>query len=851
MAEHAPAGPHRFFATCPRNTEGLLLTELRALGAAGAAETRAGVAFNGPLSLAYRACLWSRVAGRILLRLESFPTESLASLPAGNLDDVYEAVHGLAWEDHLDASGTLAVEVTSTIHQGPLAGLNTHFAEQRIKDAVVDRFRARAGTRPGIDLARPDIRINLHLTPAETVVSLDLSGDGLHRRGYRVAGGEAPLKENLAAAILLRAGWPRVAAAGGTLLDPMCGSGTLLIEGAAMAADIAPGLLRDYWGFLKWRGFESGPWEGLLQEAGERREAGLRRLPAVFGLDLDKRAIGTARGNIRRVGLAGRIVLENRDLAALTAPKGTQPGLVVTNPPYGKRLGETAALTDLYETLGHRLKKSFSGWEAAVFTGNPELSAYLGLRAHRLNVLYNGPLECKLLLFHIGEIAHAPRARSEAAPARTSDVPLPEAAPAPASTAGAAPAPGAAMFANRLRKNLKHLRRWAAREDIHCYRLYDADLPEYAVAVDLYEDWAHVQEYAPPASVDPVRARRRLKEAVALVPEVLGLPPEHVTLKVRRPQRGPAQYQKLRGEGRMLEVREGGLRFLVNLTDYLDTGLFLDHRLTRGLIRALAPGRRFLNLFAYTGSATVYAAAGGAASTTTVDLSPTYLDWARRNLELNGFTGPEHRFVRADCLEWLAREAAARPESPGGAMQAPAAPRRPAPPQQTSLYDLIFLDAPTFSNSKSMSSTLDIQRDHAELIQAAGRLLSPEGILLFSTNSRRFKLDAVVAQEFTVADITKQTIPPDFVRNPRIHTCYRITPGVFERTPVDGARGSGSATAGGSGGSECTSAGESGPFERAVAGPRRADHPAIHKPRCPDRPAATSEACTPGADGAV
>jgi 23S rRNA (guanine2445-N2)-methyltransferase / 23S rRNA (guanine2069-N7)-methyltransferase len=279
--------------------------------------------------------------------------------------------------------------------------------------------------------------------------------------------------------------------------------------------------------------------------------------------------------------------------------------------------------------------------------------------------------------------------------------------------------------------------------------VYDADLPEYAVAVDLYDGWAHVQEYAPPTTVDPVKARRRLREVMAVVPEVLGIPPMHAVLKVRRPQRGTDQYQKLQDQGRFLEVEEGGLRFLVNLTDYLDTGLFLDHRLTRRLIRELAPGRRFLNLFAYTGTATVYAAAGGAASTTTVDLSTTYLDWARRNLDLNGFTGPEHGFVRVDCLEWL--------EGGGNA------------------YDLIFLDPPTFSNSKSMDGTLDVQRDHAGLIRAAMRRLAPAGVLIFSTNFRRFRLDQAVAEEFQVTDITRQTIPPDFARNPRIHSCFRIT----------------------------------------------------------------------------
>ena len=467
-----------------------------------------------------------------------------------------------------------------------------------------------------------------------------------------------------------------------------------------------------------------------------------------MGFDLDNKAVGTARANARRAGLAGRVVLEQRGLAGLTgvvrpagqgrpAPAGI-PGLLVANPPYGKRLGDALELVETYETLGQKLKEHFSGWEAAIFTGNPDLGAHLGLRAHRVNVLYNGPLECKLLLFHIGD----PRGDGRTA--------------GPHAGAGEPLGEGAQMFANRLRKNLKHLRSWAARENIQCYRIYDADLPEYAVAVDLYGDRAHVQEYAPPGTVDPVRARRRLKEAVAAVPGVLGIPPSQVVVKIRRPQRGPDQYQKLGEEGRLIEVHESDLRFLVNLTDYLDTGLFLDHRITRSLIREMASGRRFLNLFAYTGSASVYAAAGGATATTTIDLSPTYLDWARRNMALNGFAGSEHSYVRADCVEWLA-EAATRRVS--GA---------------TGDYGLIFLDAPTFSNSKSMSDSLDIQRDHAALIQPAVRLLSPGGVLLFSTNSRRFKLDPELSEQFAVTDISAQTIPPDFARNPRIHRCYLI-----------------------------------------------------------------------------
>lgn len=693
------------------------------MGADAASETRAGVAFSGPMALAYRACLWSRVASRVLLKIASFP-------PFGP-DALYESLRGLPWEDHLDVTGTLAVEATSTISQGPLVNLNTHFVEQRVKDAVVDRFRDRFGDRPGVDLFRPSVRLSVHLAADQTVVSLDLSGDGLHKRGYRLQAREAPLRENLAAAILLRAGWPRVSAVGGALLDPMCGSGTLLIEGALMAADVAPGLLRDYYGFLAWKGFDRQAWKSLVEEAEHRRDEGLQSLPPIVGYDLDPRAIGTARANVRRAGLAGRVILECRDLQVLTWPAGsTKSGLVVVNPPYGKRLGDTNDLIPTYETLGARLRESFAGWEAAIFTGNPDLGAHLGLRAHRVNSLFNGPLPCKLLLFHIG----SPDGRASEAENSGADT-------------------GAQMLANRVRKNLKRLRAWTKREEVSCFRCYDADLPEYALAVDLYDGWAHVQEYAPPATVDPVRARRRLKAALAVLPDALDIPAEHVVLKVRKPQRGTSQYQKLGEGGRFLQVSEGGLRFLVNLTDYLDTGLFLDQRLTRQLIRDSSVGKRFLNLFGHTGTATVYAAAGGAASTTTVDLSATYLDWAQRNMELNGLTGTAHSFVRADCRSWLAGQA-----------------------HLDNTYDLIFLDAPTFSNSKGMDGTLDIQRDHAELLRSAARTLSPVGTLLFSTNFRRFRLDPSLSEEFRVVDITGQTLPPDFARNPRIHRCFQISP---------------------------------------------------------------------------
>lgn len=707
------------FATCPKGMDDLLAAELQALGAEDPACRGTGVAFHGECSLAYRVCLWSRVAGRVLLPLARFP--------AADDQALYQAVSELPWEEHLAPEGSLAVDF-STSESGIR---HSRYGAQRVKDAVVDRFRARCGRRPSVDLQRPDLRINVHLHRDQADLSLDLGGGSLHRRGYRRAGGAAPLKENLAAAILLRAGWPAIAAGGGSLVDPLCGSGTLSIEAALMAADIAPGLLRSHHGASGWLQHDPALWQALMQEAEDRRREGLERLPLIAGFDADPKAVAIARDNAGRAGLADRLRFECRSLEELAPPAGAVPGLVVANPPYGERLGDVHALAPLYETLGQRLKAHFPGWRAAVFTANPDLAACLGLRAHRRHSLYNGPLPCRLLHYSLTEKPPdpAPRERSS----------------------------GAGMFANRLEKNLRSLGRWVRREGIDCYRLYDADMPEYALAVDCYrtvagETWVHAQEYQAPASVAPADARRRLAEARAVLPQVLGIPPERVVLKLRRRQKGSDQYRRLAERGRFLEVREGPCRLLVNLEDYLDTGLFLDHRLTRALVAELAAGRRLLNLFAYTASASVHAALGGALETLSVDLSNTYLDWAQRNFELNGMDLRRHRLVQADCLAWLEQAAARGRER----------------------FGVVFLDPPTFSNSKRMAGPFDVQRHHPEVIRQAVSLLEPGGVLIFSTNARRFRLDEGALADLAPEDISAATLPRDFARNPRIHRCWRI-----------------------------------------------------------------------------
>ncbi len=718
---------HELILTCPKGLEGLLLEEATALGLEEGREQTSAVRGCGALEVGYRLCLWSRLANRVLLVISRFPTVDAETL--------YQGVHAVDWAEHLLPSGSLAVEFS-----GRGSGIdNTHFGALKVKDAIVDRLRSASGERPSIDKLDPDLRVHLRLDKGQAVLSLDLSGHSLHQRGYRLQQGAAPLKENLAAAILIRAGWPRIAAAGGALTDPMCGVGTFLVEGAMMAADIAPNLKRERWGFSAWLGHVPALWNRLHADAQARAEAGLARPPLwIRGYEADPRLIQPGRNNIERAGLSSWIRIYQGDVGSFEPrPDQNQKGLVICNPPYGERLGDEASLLYLYQNLGERLRHACLGWEAAVFTAAPDLGKRMGIRSHKQYAFWNGALPCKLLLIKVelDQFVTGQRAGSTE--------PQPQQAP----VEQALLSEGGQMFANRLQKNLRQLGKWARREGIECYRLYDADMPEYALAVDLYRDWVHVQEYAPPRSIDPDKAQARLLDALAAIPQALGIAREKVVVKRRERQSGTRQYERQASQGEFLEVSEGGVKLLVNLTDYLDTGLFLDHRPLRLRIQREAAGKRFLNLFCYTATATVHAAKGGARSTTSVDLSRTYLDWARRNLSLNGFSDRQ-RLEQGDVMAWL--------EADRGE------------------YDLIFIDPPTFSNSKRMEGVFDVQRDHVALLDLAMARLATGGTLYFSNNFRKFVLDASLMDRYAVEEITASTLDEDFRRNPRIHRAWKL-----------------------------------------------------------------------------
>jgi 23S rRNA G2445 N2-methylase RlmL/23S rRNA G2069 N7-methylase RlmK/C1962 C5-methylase RlmI len=908
-------------ASAPRGLADLLARELVAFGAADARERSTGVSFSGSLAVAYRTCLWSRVANRVFLELGRFDV--------ADAEAFYRAVRSIDWSQHLGPEATLACDFSG--HHPSIT--HTHFGALKLKDAIVDSMRESHAWRPSVELDRPSVRVHAHANGTQVTVSLDLAGESLHRRGYRGAAGEAPLKENVAAGVLMRSGWPELAAQGVPFLDPMCGSGTFVIEAALIAADRAPGLDREYFGFLGWAGHDAELWRQVLDDARSRARAGLsdalsRGLRgALRGQDRDPTAVRNARGNADRAGMrdlvgfdvrslkdaapvprtsphdggehdavegaaqvddgfadaeqpdepahdaagdvsrvgagftassapgdpeqsdddappsgAARIWAEaaarkgfagaaraqesfatrepNRaagvgagDLAPAAESAGTSgadhaggdlvrvapgagedaapvsrgaeaAGLVCTNPPYGVRLEDRETAKAVHRELGEVLRERFQGWNAAVLTGSPEFGLELGIRAHRTHTVWNGAIECRLLRMKIdtGSAREPGRlGKGEVVDLRNT--------------------PGAQMFANRLAKNLKKQQPWADRSGIFCYRLYDADMPEYAFAIDVYRTlaeassadaagpraptrgslaptpagassaapvhrstsqssaagaetltWLYVQEYAAPSEIELEAVRRRRGEALSTLADVTGVDPDRIRIRTRRKTKRGDQYSKVQDRSDYHVVLEDGLKFLVNFDDYLDTGLFLDHRKTRARLRAAAAGKRFLNLFAYTCTASVYAAAGGAASTTSVDMSNTYLNWAQRNFELNGLGPDRNGLVQADCRVWLEDTAARSRER----------------------YDLVFIDPPTFSNSKRMEGVLDVDRDHPILIDGCARLLAPGGLIVFSTNSQRFRLDESMTRRYDVVDISTKTLPHDFERNPRIHRCFEV-----------------------------------------------------------------------------
>jgi len=732
-----PSETYTIFVTCPLGLQYVLERELETLGGLSLKPIPAGVAGEVDKVALYRILLWSRIANRVIVQL--------ANSKVVSAEDIYSVASSIDWQSHFLVEHSFAVDFLGTNQDIT----NSTFGALKVKDAIVDQFRQETGVRPSVNKVTPDIRITARLSKGFVSIGIDLSGESLHKRGYRSATGKAPLKENVAAGLLALCGWPDKFQERACFVDPMCGSGTLLIEAAMILARKAPGLDRQYWGFDAWAAHDKTLWATLKSVANDEFQRAASEVKGrIVGFDQDGQVIHRAWQNIEQAGCQDLIHVEKRSLAEFELFEKIQPGLLLTNPPYGMRLGEAKALQPLYRLLGQQFEHHLLGWQAGVFTGNPELGRKIGWRSHKQYQLYNGAIESQLLLFQLEKRSRF-KEEWQAPDQRLQDpkywkISHPERAD---------------MFKNRLRKNQKRLSKWASREHITCYRLYDADMPEFALAIDTYRDdsggvWLHVQEYKAPRSVDEKASLERLREALAVLPEALSVVPEHIVLKRREIQKGASQYDKNASLGDFLNVRENDAILRVNLTDYLDTGLFLDHRPMRRWVKDNVRNKRFLNLFCYTGAVTVSAAMGGAAETVSVDMSRTYLNWAMDNMRANNIDLSRHKFIQRDCLEWLGSDISSR--------------------EDEEAFDMIFLDPPSFSNSKKMQGVLDIQRDHNMLIESAMKRLKPKGQLLFSCNLRKFKLDLQLTEQYCVSDMTTFSLDKDFERRSQIHQCWMI-----------------------------------------------------------------------------
>ena len=830
MPRTAPAAPTtptwEFYATCPTGFEAALADELRALGLWRVRPLRGRVNFEGGrdgISAAYRACLWSRLASRVFAVLGRFTCE--------DADDLYEGTASLPWEDILHPDATIAV----TAHGVTDELRNSHFTALRVKDAICDRLAERTGARARVDVERADAQLTVTLARGHAAIAFNLSGDPLFQRLPRAAtrpGAPAHvLRPDYAALVLAQAGWsaacraahngadgdrtyaaaPRTRAtdpATPVLVDVSCAGGGLELEAAAQALDRAPGLTRGRWGFMGWTAHDEQAWSACVAEARARLKAARHRPFRIIATDSSREALAYARSVMQASGMGEAVTFVPADADAIaraigerrTAVPHAVPTMLVadaTEVPI-THLQQVLALTAHLRTL-----PALAGSSLTALAHDEMLARALGRQPDVSLTVRPNNEDALLITWHGIGTAMAAGADSSAPAGNAAPAAKTPAAHAAASLASSTTTvdvgqgkpvpvlvPESEQFARRLIKNARLHRKWAQRAGVTCYRVYDADLPDYAAAIDLYQGapstpgrWLVIAEYAAPKTIDPALAQARFLDILALAPRILDVPAEHVHARARVRARGGSQYAGARGGttqhgatirnprtggsparnapnlsplDRILpQIQEGGLTFAVNFDDYLDTGIFLDHRVTRGLVRERARrARYFLNLFAYTGTATCYAADAGVEETVTVDLSNTYLDWAEKNMRLNGFTGHAHHYVRADVLAWVDEQ------------------RR-----RGNRWDLIFCDPPTFSNSSKMGQrTWDVQRDHVELLRGVCDLLTDGGEAIFSCNLRSFRPNVaeLAADGIALEDITAQTIPEDFARNQRIHHCYIV-----------------------------------------------------------------------------
>ena len=731
-------------ATSTMGLESVVARELKNLGYEPKNIEVGRTLFTGSERDICRANIHLRCAGHVLIRVGEFPCEDFGQL----FDQTVE----LPWERWLPKNACFPVDgrsVRSTLSSVPAV-------QSVVKKAIVTRLQ-KAWKTETLPEDGPKYPVEISLLKDRATLTIDTTGEGLHRRGYRKLVGAAPLRETLAAGLVLLSYWNRER----PLLDPFCGSGTIPIEAALIGRNIAPGLRRSFISEA-WSQIPFQDWVDVRLAA---KEAILPDVPVpILGCDLDPEAVEMARYHAQMAGVSNDVRFECRDF--LKTESSDEYGCTIMNPPYGKWIGEYSELKALYFAIPSVLQK-LPTWSHYIYTAFPDFERLIGQEASRRRKIYNSRLECTYYQFfgprppretapvEISETSDSAPLENESQPSNQSPAqsvapPVQPAAPVQGVFGGLSDSVknSAGDFERRLEKLNHHLRRWPTKRGITCFRVYDRDIPEIPLAIDRYEDCLHIAEYDRPNDRNAAQQGQWMDLMVEIAGRVLDVPKEKIFVKRRQRQRGASQYERWDTRHFVIEAHEGGLKFFVNLSDYLDTGLFLDHRLTREMVRKEAAGKRFLNLFAYTGSFSVYAAAGGAQSVTTVDLSNTYLDWAQDNMELNGFRGPQFEYVRSDVFRFL------------NALY------------DDEIFDLVVLDPPTFSNSKDLDDW-DVQRDHAEMLNLQISHLAPGGVIYFSNNNRRFKLDEEAIQGVSIREISNRTVPEDF-RNKRIHRCWKM-----------------------------------------------------------------------------
>lgn len=712
-------------AACAFGLEAIVRRELEGLGIDASIGESGRVHFAGNFETVARANLHLRCADRVLIQVAQFE--------ASDFDALFETVKAVRWGDWMPVDASFPVTGRSIKSQ-----LSSVPACQRsVKRAIVDAMQRDHGTT---ELAEsgPTFKIDIALLKDMATLTIDTTGRSLHRRGYRTDVSRAPLKETLAAAMVLLSFWKPDR----PLIDPFCGSGTIPIEAARIGRNIAPGIERDFT-FEEWPGVREDQTADLRSQAVAAQVDKLEE--RILGSDIDGRVLAAARDNASRAGVSNDIHFQTGDACELSNKR--RFGCLITNPPYGMRLGEDRELDALYRSLPDVLR-GLPTWSHYFLTAYPEFESAVGRSADRRRKLYNGRIECTYFQFH------GPKRVTSDAREDKSTTPYAHASgDAAFGQLDAKAREQADLFAVRLKKRAKHLRRWPTKRGITCFRLYERDIPEIPLVVDRYEDYLHLSEYERPHDRDPAQHANWLDLMASTAAEALEVSPENVHLKRRGRQREHSQHEKVDDSGNRIVVNEGGLKFWVNLQDYVDTGLFLDHRVTRSMVRDLAKDKWFLNLFAYTGSFTVYASDGGARKTTSVDLSKTYTSWTKENLRLNGFLDDRrqdgHQLIDSDVNEFLDNH--------------PAGER----------YDLVVFDPPTYSRSKKTEQDWNVQTDALPMLQKLLPLVRKGGVIFFSSNFRRFKFDAAELEVSECHEISKQTVPEDF-RNRRIHRCWRI-----------------------------------------------------------------------------